>query len=216
MNAYLAALRPALRALAVALTMSLAVFGLTAVTAPAHAGSRVMSMSSGTYESKVQYHINKKREARGLPKLRLESCTDGTAERWAQHLAESGSFYHQDMGNIIDRCNAYYAGETLGRGAISPRKLVYRGCTPRHTRTCCSVVTPAGSASAPTSPAASGSPRPTSPGSELAPAPPETGRNPAPTVRTHGHKKAAPRISGGRLSRSSVSRSGRSSCEGTR
>ena len=125
MNAYLAALRPALRALAVALSVSLAVFGLTAVTAPAHAGSRVMSMSSGTYESKVQYHINKKRAARGLPKLRLESCTDGTAERWAQHLAQSGSFYHQDMGSIIDKCNAYYAGETLGRGAISPRKLVY-------------------------------------------------------------------------------------------
>ena len=126
MNAYPAALRPAVRAFAVALAVTLATFGLTAVATPAQAaGSAVMQMSAGTYESKVQYHVNKKRAARGLPRLRLESCTDGTAERWASHLASTGEFYHQSMMTIINRCNAYYAGETLGRGAISPRKLVY-------------------------------------------------------------------------------------------
>jgi len=125
MNAYPAALRPALRAFAVALAATLATFGLTAVSAPAQAaGSAVMQMSSSTYESRVQYHVNKKRAARGLPKLRLESCTDGTAERWAKHLATSGEFYHQSMMTIINRCDAYYAGETLGRGAISPKTLV--------------------------------------------------------------------------------------------
>jgi uncharacterized protein YkwD len=125
MNAYPAALRPALRAFAVALTATLATFGLTAVSSPAQAaGSAVMQMSSSTYESKVQYHVNRKRAARGLPKLRLESCTDGTAERWAEHLATSGEFYHQSMMTIINKCDAYYAGETLGRGAISPKTLV--------------------------------------------------------------------------------------------
>jgi len=126
MNAYPAALRPALRAFAVALAATLATFGLTAVSAPAQAaGSAVMQMSSSTYESRVQYHVNKKRAARGLPKLRLQSCTDRTAERWAKHLATSGEFYHQSMMTIINKCDAYYAGETLGRGAISPKKLVY-------------------------------------------------------------------------------------------
>jgi len=125
MNAYPAALRPALRAFAAALAATLATFGLTAVSSPAQAaGSAVMQMSASTYESKVQYHVNQKRAARGLPKLRLESCTDGTAERWAKHLATSGEFYHQSMMTIINRCDAYYAGETLGRGAISPKTLV--------------------------------------------------------------------------------------------
>ena len=126
MNAYPAALRPALRAFAVALAATLTTFGLTAISSPAQAASSaVMQMSADTYESRVQYHVNKKRAARGLPKLRLERCTDGTAERWAKYLASSGEFYHQSMMTIINKCDAYYAGETLGRGAISPKKLVY-------------------------------------------------------------------------------------------
>ena len=125
MNAYPAALRPALRAFAVALAATLATFGLTAVSSPAQAASSaVMQMSADTYESRVQYHVNKKRAARGLPKLRLERCTDGTAERWAKYLADSGEFYHQSMMTIINKCDAYYAGETPGRGSIWPRRLV--------------------------------------------------------------------------------------------
>lgn len=133
MNAYPASLRPAqrpiirsaMRAFAAALVAALATVGLTAVSAPAQAASSaVMQMSADTYESRVQYHVNRVRDARGLPRLRLESCTDGTAERWAKYLATSGEFYHQSMMNIIDKCDAYYAGETLGRGAISPKTLV--------------------------------------------------------------------------------------------
>jgi len=128
MNTHLTALRPALRAIVSGLAVAVATVGLTTVTAPANAAetssSAVMSMSSGTYESKVQYFVNQKRANRGLPKLRLESCTDGTAERWAKYLAEKDAFYHQDMGTILNKCNAYYAGETLGRGTISPYRLV--------------------------------------------------------------------------------------------
>jgi len=127
MNTHVAALRPALRAFVATLTVALATVGLTTVSAPANAAeaSTVMAMSSGTYEAKVQYFVNRKRAKHGLGKLQLQSCTDGTAERWAKHLAETDSFYHQDMGNILNTCNAYYAGETLGRGAISPHRLVY-------------------------------------------------------------------------------------------
>jgi uncharacterized protein YkwD len=127
------AARPLVRALAAALTTLVVAAGLSAVTAPAHAKahktgtkgySRVMSMSSDTYESKVRYFINKRRANHGLAKLSFESCTDGVAERWARQLADTNTFYHQDMGSVLDRCNAYYAGETLGRGAISPYRLV--------------------------------------------------------------------------------------------
>ena len=129
MNTYITALRPALRTIVSGLAVAVATVGLTTVAAPANAAettsSAVMSMGSGTYESKVQYFVNQKRAKRGLPKLRLESCTDGTAERWAKHLADKDAFYHQDMGTILNKCNAYYAGETLGRGTISPHRLVY-------------------------------------------------------------------------------------------
>jgi uncharacterized protein YkwD len=129
MNVSSIVVRPLVHAVAAGLVAVLAVAGLSVMAAPAHAAkgpsSRVMSMSSETYEAKVQYFINKRRAERGLPKLSFESCTDGTAERWAQKLATSNEFYHQSMGNILDRCRAYYAGETLGKGAISPHRLVY-------------------------------------------------------------------------------------------
>ena len=112
-------------ALASVLTIVVATAGLAVLTtASASADSRVTSLSSDTYEQKVQQLINKRRAHHGLSKLSLEACTDGTAERWAQTLAESHEFYHQSMGDIIERCGAFYAGETLGKGAISPNRLV--------------------------------------------------------------------------------------------
>ena len=128
MNASHVALRPALWALIAGLVVALTTAGLAVfVAAPASADertSRVMSMSSGTYEQKVQKHINKQRAKHGLSRLGFESCTDGTAERWAQRLASSNDFYHQSMTDLLTRCDAFYAGETLGKGSISPHRLV--------------------------------------------------------------------------------------------
>ena len=116
---------PFVGVLATLLATVLATVGLAVLTtAPANAGGRVMALSSDTYELKVQRLINKRRAQHGLSKLSLESCTDGTAERWAHKLAQSHEFYHQNMGNILERCRAFYAGETLGKGAISPNRLV--------------------------------------------------------------------------------------------
>lgn len=120
-------LRRARHVLLAALTVTLTVTGLTLVAtgpAPAATGS-TQGMSADTYEQRVQYFVNRKRAAHGLRPLRFESCTDGTAERWAKYLASSGEFYHQSMMTIINKCDAYYAGETLGKGAISPHRLVY-------------------------------------------------------------------------------------------
>ncbi|MGA9749200.1 MAG: CAP domain-containing protein [Nocardioides sp.] len=120
--------RPLVHSVMAAAVALVAVLGLSAVAAPAQAAagasSRVMSMSSERYEQKVQLFINKQRAKRGLSRLSIESCTDGTAERWANKLATSNAFYHQSMGNILTTCRAYYAGETLGKGAISPHRLV--------------------------------------------------------------------------------------------
>ncbi len=128
MNSSSIVVRPLVHAVMAAAVAFVAIIGLSIVAVPAQAASgassRVMSMSSERYEQKVQYYINKQRARHGLSRLSFERCTDGTAERWAKKLASSHSFYHQSMGNILSTCRAYYAGETLGKGAISPNRLV--------------------------------------------------------------------------------------------
>lgn len=115
-----------------ALTTTLLTLGLT-VSAPAPSGAvqvenLVLAKTAATsilsYETKVQQQINQRRASRGLPRLRLASCPKGTSKRWSQHLASTDSFYHQSMGSVLSKCNARYAGETLGRGTMNPRKLV--------------------------------------------------------------------------------------------
>lgn len=115
-----------------ALATSLLALGLaTATVAPANAVqvqsvvmSTSMALAPNTYERRVQRIVNNRRAHHGLRRLRLARCPDGTAERWSRHLAATGSFYHQSMTDVLNTCNAHYAGETLGRGAISPRRLV--------------------------------------------------------------------------------------------
>lgn len=86
--------------------------------------SRPSSLAPSTYESRVQRLINVRRSNHGLRALRYQRCSDGTAERWSRHLARTDLFYHQSMTTVLNSCNARYAGETLGRGSIAPRRLV--------------------------------------------------------------------------------------------
>lgn len=126
-------LRPALLA---ALTVALVASGLALAAGTASAATSdtplvttgssgaTLRMSADAYEQRVQYFVNRKRTAHGLRPLRLESCTDGAAERWALALAARGILVHQSVGDIMATCNAYYAGETLGQGTFGPRGLV--------------------------------------------------------------------------------------------
>lgn len=128
MDAATSARRRALRALFAALVVAVVAGGLAFVgTSPASAGgktSRARSYGSDAYEQRVQQLINERRANHGLRKLSFDSCADSTAEAWAQRLAANNEFFHQSMDHIIDTCRAYYAGETLGKGAISPNRLV--------------------------------------------------------------------------------------------
>jgi uncharacterized protein YkwD len=82
------------------------------------------AFTSAYYENSVQYWVNRVRKAHHLRPLRLATCTDAVAERWSAYLAATNGFYHQSMTKLLYKCNAYYAGETLGRGSIKPRTLV--------------------------------------------------------------------------------------------
>lgn len=76
------------------------------------------------YERRVHILVNRRRAAHGLRPLRFAYCADASATRWARYLARNNQFYHQSMTDVLNRCDAQYAGETLGRGAMAPRKLV--------------------------------------------------------------------------------------------
>ena len=130
-------LRPALKILTTTLVTVVTVAGVasgpsTSTAAPAKASSVKLvaahavfpAYSDAYYEQGVQYWVNVQRKRHGLRPLKFASCTDAVAEHWSSVLAGTGSFYHQSMTRLLNRCNAYYAGETLGRGAITPKTLV--------------------------------------------------------------------------------------------
>lgn len=114
----------------IVLTVGLVVTGLMVTTSSAgaaptaRAATAATSLSSETYEQRVQAVINRVRSAHGLRALSLHACTDGTAEHWALRLALSGRLVHQDPGDIVSTCRASYASETLGMGTFSPAGLV--------------------------------------------------------------------------------------------
>ena len=128
------ALLPALLVLALTALLVLAVTAgpssaATRPTAPAaHQAHRsldeIRAMDPATYSAKVLAIINAKREAHGLKVLRLNACTDKLAETWGSYLASTLQFFHQDLTPFFDQCKAKYAGETLARGAVTPKQMV--------------------------------------------------------------------------------------------
>jgi uncharacterized protein YkwD len=81
-------------------------------------------VSPGTYEARVLHLVNGRRAAHGLRPLRLQTCTDTIADGWSSYLAKTSSFFHQDLGRLLDRCGATWAGETLAEGSVPPRRIV--------------------------------------------------------------------------------------------
>ena len=128
-------LRPARKLLTTALVTLVTAAGVTAAapstaTAATPAVSLVATAnvfpaySSAYYEQGVQYWVNRVRKQHNLRSLSFARCTDSVAKNWSNVLATTNSFYHQSMTKLLYKCNAYYAGETLGKGAITPRTLV--------------------------------------------------------------------------------------------
>jgi uncharacterized protein YkwD len=109
----------------VALGVSSLTTSAQAVPAPvAKVAAAQPQLSTDTYENRVRFWINQKRAAHGLKPLRHEACTDRVAERWGSFLAVNAKFVHQSMGDILDTCNARYAGETLAKGPVGPKQMV--------------------------------------------------------------------------------------------
>jgi uncharacterized protein YkwD len=82
------------------------------------------ALGTSDYEHRTLRQINRVRHNHHLRRLTFQSCANRVANRWSAHLASTNTFYHQSMTRLLKRCNAHYAGETLGIGSVTPRKLV--------------------------------------------------------------------------------------------
>ncbi|GAA1909600.1 CAP domain-containing protein [Nocardioides marmoribigeumensis] len=116
--------RRILIAIIAVLASGFAVLGGTTASADAASLSYIRSIAPNTYEARVITWINRERTARGLVPVKGQTCTDYYAERWSRYLGRSLTFFHQDLDPFFDRCHARYAGETLARGAVSPKEIV--------------------------------------------------------------------------------------------
>ncbi|WP_148573998.1 CAP domain-containing protein [Nocardioides caldifontis] len=94
------------------------------LAAPAEAAQAAAAPAADRYEKQLQKAVNKRRAAHGLRPVRFDRCTDRVAERWGRHLARTGSFEHQSLRPLINRCGARWAGETLAYGRVEPARMV--------------------------------------------------------------------------------------------
>jgi uncharacterized protein YkwD len=117
------------------------VMGLAMLTAPAASSGAVVEPESIAtdqttaardhtdreirYQRKVFHWTNVARRRHDLPPLKRIPCLRRIAVRWAEHLAATGDFEHQDLGVIFRRCDgARSAGENIARGGVTPRGMV--------------------------------------------------------------------------------------------
>ena len=82
------------------------------------------AMSPLAYERATLRGINAVRRAHHLQPLTFASCTNKVARKWSAFLSRTNGFYHQSMLGLLSLCHARYAGETLGMGTMTPKKLV--------------------------------------------------------------------------------------------
>lgn len=102
---------------------------LPAATATAQAGERKALVTHGTstddFEHDTIVEINGQRAAHGLrPIKRVLPCLDNLSEDWGRLMAVQGLWQHRDQLSVVRACRLTWAGETLARGAFSPRSLV--------------------------------------------------------------------------------------------
>jgi uncharacterized protein YkwD len=96
----------------------------TAATAAQTSTQTSAAAAADDYELRLLRRMNRVRVNHGLPRVRRAACAEQVAQRWSSHLAATNLFFHQSMGDLLDKCSATYAGETLGRGTMTPRRLV--------------------------------------------------------------------------------------------
>jgi uncharacterized protein YkwD len=77
------------------------------------------------YQRKVFHWTNVARRRHDLPPFKRIPCLRKIAVRWAEHLAATGDFEHQNLRVIFRRCDRVRsAGENIARGGVTPKRMV--------------------------------------------------------------------------------------------
>ena len=76
------------------------------------------------YQTRVIQLVNAQRAMYHRGGLLPTYCPGWYATHWSYYLATSGQFYHQSMYPILRTCRATVAAENLGRGNVSPERMV--------------------------------------------------------------------------------------------
>lgn len=79
---------------------------------------------SDAYEKEIQKWTNYYRAQRGLAPLRILDCIDAFAEDWANYMAATTTFAHQDASKFYRCRSGRLAGENIVMGYEKPKDVV--------------------------------------------------------------------------------------------
>lgn len=88
--------------------------------------SRAAQQPSASKAQQVLALVNTERTARGLSALTSNSClTNKASQPWAQHLADTRTFTHQELSPIRSKCSGLKTlGENIAKGQRTPAAVV--------------------------------------------------------------------------------------------
>ena len=104
--------------------MLLALGQVVIVAAPSAEAYTPSAAVKAAYQARVIQLVNAQRAKYHRGGLTSTFCPRWYATRWSYHLATTGRFYHQSMYPILRTCRARVAAENLGRGNVSPERMV--------------------------------------------------------------------------------------------
>lgn len=81
-------------------------------------------LTPAQFEHRTEWRTNQAREVNDADRLPHGRCVARFASAWAEYLAATGQFYHQELGGPGKRCSGRAVGEVLVGGALTPKIAV--------------------------------------------------------------------------------------------
>jgi uncharacterized protein YkwD len=109
------------RVVAASLTTTLLVAALTVLGAPAASGAKAEVTRAATSHAAAEIGLqrrvvrvtNRRREAHGLPRLRVQRCPRGFAVRHSTRMAVLGRLGHSNLQRLSERCSTGHVAENV-------------------------------------------------------------------------------------------------------
>jgi uncharacterized protein YkwD len=82
-------------------------------------GSVAKPSEASAYQSRILVLVNAERTKAHLRPLSLVACADGYADSWSANIARTGNLVHQNLGPLVNGCQASNAGENIATGHVT-------------------------------------------------------------------------------------------------